>query len=66
MFFTTTTLSRSEFGMKAHVPYVGDEVHIPINFEGIKQSTPPTVFASIRNFFTATRWFEYLDGRGRK
>ena len=41
MFFTTTTLSRSEFGMKAYVPYVGDEVHIPINFEGIKQSIPP-------------------------
>ena len=28
---------RSEFGMKAYVPYVGDDVHVTINFEGIKQ-----------------------------
>jgi polyisoprenoid-binding protein YceI len=33
----TTTIKRSEFGMKAYVPYVGDDVHVTINFEGIKQ-----------------------------
>ena len=33
----TTTIKRSEFGMKAYVPYVGDDVNVTINFEGIKQ-----------------------------
>lgn len=33
----TTTIKRSEFGMKAYVPYVGDDVHVTINFEGIRQ-----------------------------
>ncbi|PQV45136.1 polyisoprenoid-binding protein YceI [Paraburkholderia sp. BL21I4N1] len=36
-FTATTTIKRSEFGMKAYVPYVGDDVHVTINFEGIKQ-----------------------------
>jgi len=36
-FTATTTIKRSEFGMKAYVPYVGDEVHVTINFEGVKQ-----------------------------
>jgi len=36
-FTGTTMLKRSDFGMKAYVPYVGDEVNITINFEGIKQ-----------------------------
>ncbi|MBE1160894.1 YceI family protein [Dyella acidiphila] len=36
-FTATTTLKRSDFGMKAYVPYVGDDVHVTINFEGIKQ-----------------------------
>ena len=36
-FTATTTIKRSEFGMKAYVPYVGDNVHVTINFEGIKQ-----------------------------
>jgi len=36
-FTATKTIKRSEFGMKAYVPYVGDEVHVTINFEGIKQ-----------------------------
>jgi polyisoprenoid-binding protein YceI len=33
----TTTIKRSDFGMKAYVPYVGDDVKVTINFEGIKQ-----------------------------
>ena len=36
-FTATTTIRRSDFGMKAYVPYVGDDVHVTINFEGIKQ-----------------------------
>jgi len=36
-FTATTTIKRSEFGMKAYVPYVGDDVQVTINFEGIKQ-----------------------------
>jgi polyisoprenoid-binding protein YceI len=36
-FTATTTIKRSQFGMKAYVPYVGDDVHVTINFEGIKQ-----------------------------
>ncbi|WP_414444392.1 YceI family protein [Burkholderia sp. 22PA0106] len=36
-FTATTTIKRSDFGMKAYVPEVGDEVRVTINFEGIKQ-----------------------------
>lgn len=36
-FTATTTIKRSDFGMKAYVPLVGDDVHVTINFEGIKQ-----------------------------
>jgi polyisoprenoid-binding protein YceI len=36
-FTGTTAIKRSNFGMKAYVPYVGDDVNITINFEGIKQ-----------------------------
>ena len=36
-FTATTAIKRSDFGMKAYVPYVGDDVHVTINFEGIKQ-----------------------------
>ncbi|NYH13151.1 YceI family protein [Paraburkholderia bryophila] len=36
-FTATTIIRRSDFGMKAYVPYVGDDVHVTINFEGIKQ-----------------------------
>jgi polyisoprenoid-binding protein YceI len=36
-FTATTTIKRSEFGMKAYVPMVGDDVNVTINFEGIKQ-----------------------------
>ena len=36
-FTATTTIKRSDFGMKAYVPYVGDDVKVTINFEGIKQ-----------------------------
>lgn len=36
-FSATTTIKRSDFGMKAYVPYVGDDVNVTINFEGIKQ-----------------------------
>ena len=36
-FTATTTIKRSDFGMKTYVPYVGDDVHLTINFEGIKQ-----------------------------
>lgn len=32
-----TTIKRSDFGMKAYVPYIGDDVKVIINFEGIKQ-----------------------------
>ena len=40
-FTATTTIKRSEFGMKAYVPYVGDDVAVTINFEGIKQEAAP-------------------------
>ncbi|WP_158882794.1 YceI family protein [Rhodanobacter sp. L36] len=33
----TTTIKRSDFGMKAYVPYISDDVKVTINFEGIKQ-----------------------------
>lgn len=36
-FTATATIKRSDFGMKAYVPYVGDDVRVTINFEGIKQ-----------------------------
>lgn len=36
-FTATTTIKRSEFGMKAYIPYVGDDVGVTINFEGVKQ-----------------------------
>lgn len=36
-FTAAATIKRSEFGMKAYVPYVGDDVRVTINFEGIKQ-----------------------------
>ncbi len=36
-FTGTTTIKRSEFGMKAYVPYIGDDVKVTINFEGLKQ-----------------------------
>jgi polyisoprenoid-binding protein YceI len=36
-FTATTAIRRSNFGMKAYLPYIGDDVHIVINFEGIKQ-----------------------------
>lgn len=36
-FTATTTIRRSAFGMKAYIPYVGDDVNVTINFEGIKQ-----------------------------
>jgi len=36
-FTATTVVKRSEFGMTAYVPYVGDDVAVTINFEGIKQ-----------------------------
>ncbi|MGB3124538.1 MAG: YceI family protein [Pseudomonas sp.] len=36
-FTGTTAIKRSDFGMKAYLPYVGDDVSITINFEGIKQ-----------------------------
>lgn len=36
-FTATTTLKRSEFGMKEFVPLIGDEVHIAISAEGIRE-----------------------------
>lgn len=36
-FTGTTTIKRSDFGMKAFLPYVGDDVNITVNFEGIQQ-----------------------------
>ena len=35
-FTATTTIKRSDFGMKAFLPYIGDEVTVTLNFEGIK------------------------------
>lgn len=36
-FSATTTLTRSDFGIKTYVPYVGDEIEIRIEMEGIRQ-----------------------------
>jgi polyisoprenoid-binding protein YceI len=36
-FTCTTTIKRSDFGMKAYLPYIGDDVKITVNFEGIQQ-----------------------------
>ncbi len=36
-FTGTTTVKRSDFGMKAYLPYIGDDVKITVNFEGIQQ-----------------------------
>jgi polyisoprenoid-binding protein YceI len=36
-FTASTAIKRSDFGMKAYLPYIGDDVHIVINVEGIKQ-----------------------------
>jgi polyisoprenoid-binding protein YceI len=36
-FTGTTMIKRSDFGMKAYLPYIGDDVKVTINFEGIKQ-----------------------------
>jgi polyisoprenoid-binding protein YceI len=33
----TTTIQRSEWGMKAYVPFVGDEVKIAVQVEAVKQ-----------------------------
>ncbi len=35
-FTATTTIKRSDFGMKAFLPYIGDDVTVTLNFEGIK------------------------------
>jgi polyisoprenoid-binding protein YceI len=32
-----TTLKRSDFGMSGMVPAIGDEIHIMISFEGVKE-----------------------------
>jgi polyisoprenoid-binding protein YceI len=36
-FSTELTLKRSDYGMKAGIPAIGDDVHIAISFEGIKK-----------------------------
>jgi len=36
-FTGTTTIKRSDFGMKTYLPYIGDDVTITVNFEGTKQ-----------------------------
>jgi polyisoprenoid-binding protein YceI len=36
-FTASTTIKRSDFGMKTFLPLIGDEVRIAINAEGIKQ-----------------------------
>lgn len=36
-FTGTTTIKRSDFGMKAYLPYIGDDVNITVNFEGVQQ-----------------------------
>ena len=36
-FYSNFTVKRSEFGIKAFVPNVGDEVTLMISFEGLKQ-----------------------------
>lgn len=36
-FTGTTMIKRSDFGMKAYLPYIGDDVTITVNFEGTKQ-----------------------------
>ena len=35
-FTATTSIKRSDFGMKAFLPYIGDNVMVTLNFEGIK------------------------------
>jgi polyisoprenoid-binding protein YceI len=36
-FTGTTTIKRSDFGMKAYLPYIGDDVKVTVNFEGTQQ-----------------------------
>ena len=36
-FTTTTTIRRSDFGMKAFIPLIGDVVRIDINAEAIRR-----------------------------
>jgi polyisoprenoid-binding protein YceI len=36
-FSTELSLKRSDYGLKAGIPAVGDEVHIAISFEGVKK-----------------------------
>jgi polyisoprenoid-binding protein YceI len=36
-FSATTSLTRSDFGMKTYVPYVGDQIDIRIEVEGLRQ-----------------------------
>jgi polyisoprenoid-binding protein YceI len=36
-FTGTTTIKRSDFGMKTYLPYLGDDVQVTVNFEGIQQ-----------------------------
>lgn len=35
-FTGSTTIKRSDFGMKSFVPYIGDDVTVTVNFEGTK------------------------------
>ena len=35
-FTATTAIKRSDFGMKAFLPYIGDDVTVTLNFEGTK------------------------------
>ncbi len=35
-FSATTSIKRSDFGMKTFLPYIGDDVMVTLNFEGIK------------------------------
>ncbi len=39
-FTGTTTIKRSDFGMKTYLPYIGDDVSITVNFEGLQQVAP--------------------------
>ena len=36
-FTATGAIKRSDFGMKTYLPYIGDDVNLTLNFEGIKQ-----------------------------
>ena len=36
-FTGTASIKRSDFGMKAYLPYIGDDVKITVNFEGVQQ-----------------------------